>query len=430
VAQTANIGSSTSVSSGAAKIFREFKWGLLTLFILMAVVVGLVYDGGRNKKKTDAAQTAPATNLDTALNGATNTGASGTESAGASQLGNPAGSSSGPAANPLGGTTSSLGERASTDTTRAGGNTNDPADGTWDPRPLGDQAMIRPRSGSGANGRGNLRLPEPGTAGDDGSHGVTAEGGMIKSARKQNEHSTEARSAEQTASNGGGAKIYVVKAGDNLTKIASTNQLGKNGIKAILEANKETLSDANKLREGMKLKIPSAVPASADSGKHGTPVASTHGSEPSKSTEHHSSGTSLQSQEDYTVQSGDTLERIARRVLNDGRKWKDLLEWNKDKLSDPSKLRVGMIIHIHGSAGMPASTENIHGPGRTIRAEAVPPPQPSDLKEQPAVPDGETIAITPVSANHNVEKKTAVTSPDPVPVIRDYIIPPETPNVP
>src|SRR3982750_2938086 len=58
VAQTANIGRSTSVTSGAAKVFREFKWGLLTLFLLMVVVIGLVYDGGRKKKplESDAAQ--------------------------------------------------------------------------------------------------------------------------------------------------------------------------------------------------------------------------------------------------------------------------------------------------------------------------------------------------------------------------------------
>src|SRR3954469_22424628 len=54
VAQTANIGRSTSVTSGAAKVFREFKWGLLTLFLLMVVVIGLVYDGGRRKKPVEA----------------------------------------------------------------------------------------------------------------------------------------------------------------------------------------------------------------------------------------------------------------------------------------------------------------------------------------------------------------------------------------
>src|SRR4051812_15280229 len=52
VAQTANIGRSTSVTSGAAKVFREFKWGLLTLFLLMVVVIALVYDGGKKRKSS------------------------------------------------------------------------------------------------------------------------------------------------------------------------------------------------------------------------------------------------------------------------------------------------------------------------------------------------------------------------------------------
>ena len=53
VGQTANVGRSTSITGGAAKVFKEFKWGLLTLFLLMVVVIGLVYDGGRKKKATE-----------------------------------------------------------------------------------------------------------------------------------------------------------------------------------------------------------------------------------------------------------------------------------------------------------------------------------------------------------------------------------------
>src|SRR4029079_10763611 len=69
VAQTANLGNSTSVSSGAAKIFREFKWGLLTLFILMAVVIGLVYDGGRGQKTDTTARSGQSQSLQAGLAG-------------------------------------------------------------------------------------------------------------------------------------------------------------------------------------------------------------------------------------------------------------------------------------------------------------------------------------------------------------------------
>ena len=75
VGQTGNVGSSTSVASGAAKVFKEFKWGLLTLFLLMVVVIGLVYDGGRKKKlaESDPSKAAPTpdVNVDSAPDSAT-----------------------------------------------------------------------------------------------------------------------------------------------------------------------------------------------------------------------------------------------------------------------------------------------------------------------------------------------------------------------
>ena len=51
-ASQAGMGSKPTSGNGAAKVFKEFKWGLLTLFLLMAVVIGLVYDGGKKKVNT------------------------------------------------------------------------------------------------------------------------------------------------------------------------------------------------------------------------------------------------------------------------------------------------------------------------------------------------------------------------------------------
>lgn len=46
----------------------------------------------------------------------------------------------------------------------------------------------------------------------------------------------------------------------------------------------------------------------------------------------------------YTVKSGDSLWKIAKSVYGDGSKWKAVYELNKNTISDPNTLSVGMVI--------------------------------------------------------------------------------------
>ena len=59
---------------------------------------------------------------------------------------------------------------------------------------------------------------------------------------------------------GGGSstatKIYVVKSGDSLSKIAKVEYGDANAWNRIFEANKDILKDPNKIFPGQKLKIP------------------------------------------------------------------------------------------------------------------------------------------------------------------------------
>ncbi|APV51864.1 peptidoglycan-binding protein [Betaproteobacteria bacterium GR16-43] len=59
---------------------------------------------------------------------------------------------------------------------------------------------------------------------------------------------------------GGGSstatKIYEVKSGDSLSKIAKHEYGDGNAWKIIFEANKDILKDPNKIFPGQKLKIP------------------------------------------------------------------------------------------------------------------------------------------------------------------------------
>ena len=48
----------------------------------------------------------------------------------------------------------------------------------------------------------------------------------------------------------------------------------------------------------------------------------------------------------YTVQSGDTLSKIAKEHLGDANAYMKIFEANKDKLSDPDKIQVGQVLTI------------------------------------------------------------------------------------
>jgi nucleoid-associated protein YgaU len=48
----------------------------------------------------------------------------------------------------------------------------------------------------------------------------------------------------------------------------------------------------------------------------------------------------------YTVQPGDNLSKISKQFYGDANKYMKIFEANKDKLSDPDKIRVGMDLVI------------------------------------------------------------------------------------
>jgi nucleoid-associated protein YgaU len=60
----------------------------------------------------------------------------------------------------------------------------------------------------------------------------------------------------------------------------------------------------------------------------------------------------------YTIQKGDTLEKIAKRFLGKSSRWPEIYEFNKDVLKSPSRIYPGQVIKI------PPETieEDIEGP--------------------------------------------------------------------
>ncbi len=52
----------------------------------------------------------------------------------------------------------------------------------------------------------------------------------------------------------------------------------------------------------------------------------------------------------YTVQSGDTLSKIAQQTLGDADRWREIYDLNRDQLSDPSVIRPGQQLRLPGGA--------------------------------------------------------------------------------
>jgi nucleoid-associated protein YgaU len=48
----------------------------------------------------------------------------------------------------------------------------------------------------------------------------------------------------------------------------------------------------------------------------------------------------------YTVQSGDTLAKIAQKFYEDGGRWTEIYEANKDQIADPNVIEVGQKLEI------------------------------------------------------------------------------------
>jgi len=101
----------------------------------------------------------------------------------------------------------------------------------------------------------------------------------------------------------------------------------------------KTIADANpginpnNLKVGQKLVIPDVGGSSSRSATDGSARATDGG------------GT-------YTIKSGDTLEKVAQKLLGDGSKWQDIAKLNPGV--DPTRLMVGQKITVPKGAALPA----------------------------------------------------------------------------
>jgi murein DD-endopeptidase MepM/ murein hydrolase activator NlpD len=83
----------------------------------------------------------------------------------------------------------------------------------------------------------------------------------------------------------------------------------------------------------------------------------------------------------YTVKPGDTLMSIARAVLGDASRWREIFDLNTDRLSDPGLIYPGQVLRV--TAAPPAAAETAAAPEPARLPPDMPRPQPQP--ERPVV---------------------------------------------
>jgi len=155
--------------------------------------------------------------------------------------------------------------------------------------------------------------------------------------------------------------FYTVRPGDTLIRIARKVYGPERGdeYSRIYQANRDVLADESSVYVGQKLRIPPFADARLSS-REATAHASSRVQEMDlEQLRRHLTGRTRQNptdalrQRSYVVQPGDTLTRIARRMLDDGSRSavRRLFEANQDVLENPDQLRVGMTLQIPSRVG-------------------------------------------------------------------------------
>jgi nucleoid-associated protein YgaU len=143
-----------------------------------------------------------------------------------------------------------------------------------------------------------------------------------------------------------GQTVHAVVQQDTLTFIAAQYYTDENLWPAIKLANPGI--DENKLRIGQKIVVPTEAEAKrmlarqASGGAPKTPATDAPARTPQPVASGSTSGTGSLGDLIYVVESDDSLIKIARKVLGDGNRWKEIFELNKDQLASADQIQVGM----------------------------------------------------------------------------------------
>ena len=118
---------------------------------------------------------------------------------------------------------------------------------------------------------------------------------------------------------------YTVRPGDSIWRIADDVLGDGNRWRELRELNPRTIASDGTVAVGAVLALPSGANAAAP---RQTP--------PSRA----------ERPRTYTVQAGDSLSEIAKNVLGDGNRWRDILEVNRDVIELPNEIYPGLRLKL------------------------------------------------------------------------------------
>lgn len=164
---------------------------------------------------------------------------------------------------------------------------------------------------------------------------------------------------------------YQVRPGDSLWSIAETELGNGNLWVALWRANRAKIHNKNAIPVGIVLQIPEALRARGRT--ENTPAESA----------------APAAERTVVVRSGDTLGKLAARELGDAGKWADIWAWNRDQITNPNRIQVGMELRL--TAGGPSALLPTPAPAPATPSAASPAPTgpaPDARGDASMAPDG------------------------------------------
>ena len=136
------------------------------------------------------------------------------------------------------------------------------------------------------------------------------------------------RSAPLTAS-----RIHVVSSGESLWTIAERAYGNGRYWKRIKETNPASVANDNTVQVGARLQIPARIGPASDSS-------------PQTATARSAETSDQKGWRTVTITTGETLSSLARRFLGDAKRWQVIYDANRDYLTDPDQLTVGLRLRV------------------------------------------------------------------------------------
>ncbi len=196
---------------------------------------------------------------------------------------------------------------------------------------------------------------------------------------------------------------YTVRPGDTLMSIAREKLGASSRWQEIYDLNRDKLESPDRLKDGMRLRLPPAVPPAPAAAS--TPAARTAPMGAPAATVPQPTGI-------HIVQAGETLMSIARSRLGAESRWSEIYELNKDRMADPNQVRAGMTLRLPYERPVAATDQ---APAAVeVRPAAAPPAPASSSVSIPSTPPASTPA--PVPSAEPVAEAEESSSPTPAPI--------------